>query len=224
MSTKDVIKKSILAGFNESDISAAYMVTILIFAILAGLYVYLIYRLSTRSSLYNSSFNKALATMPVITAGIMLAMQSNLIISLGMVGALSIVRFRNAVKDSSDLMFLFWSISLGIITGTGLFELAIILSLCISLLIFCLDLIPNIRSSWVLVISCSKEAKDKDIADTVKKYSSRAQMRSHNVSASGSDWVYELRCKDGGSLIKNISAVPGVVSANLMNHDGDVRY
>ena len=118
MSFTDVIKKSVLEGFTQSSLSTAAVVAALGLAVLFGLYIYFIYRCTTHSGFYNRDFNKSLATLPVITTGILLAMQSNFVVSLGMVGALSIVRFRNAVKDSMDLTFLFWSISLGIVTST----------------------------------------------------------------------------------------------------------
>ena len=109
MSFTDVIKKSVLEGFHTGDLSTVSMAVTLAMAAAMGLFIYVVYRLTAKGSFYNRDFNKSLATLPVITAGILLAMQSNLVISLGMVGALSIVRFRNAVKDPADLTFLFWS-------------------------------------------------------------------------------------------------------------------
>lgn len=107
MSFTDTIKKSALEGFTANDLTTTSIAVTLGMAVLLGLYIYGIYRVTTKKSFYNRSFNKALAILPLIAAGILLAMQSNLIISLGMVGALSIVRFRNAVKDSMDLVYLF---------------------------------------------------------------------------------------------------------------------
>ena len=113
MSFSDIIKKSVLDKFQTADLSTTTISVTLGMAILLGLFIYFVYRMNSRSGFYNRDFNKSLATLPVITAAIMLAMGSNLTISLGMVGALSIVRFRNAIKDPADLTYLFWSISLG---------------------------------------------------------------------------------------------------------------
>ena len=146
MSFTDMIKKSVLEGFHTGDLSTATIAVTLGMAVAMGLFIYLVYRLTAKGSFYNRGFNKSLATLPVITAGILLAMQSNLVISLGMVGALSIVRFRNAVKDPADLTFLFWSISMGIIVGAGLYKLAVLLSLAATVLIMGLDLIPTFRA------------------------------------------------------------------------------
>ena len=128
MNFSDLFKNSVLEKLQSGDISTLTIVLTLLASIGFGLFIYLVYRLNTRSGFYNRSFNRSLAILPVITSAIMIAMGSNLTISLGMVGALSIVRFRNAVKDPADLTYLFWSISIGIVTGAGLFELALIVN------------------------------------------------------------------------------------------------
>ena len=110
MSFKDAIRRSVLEGFANTDMPTSQVVTILAITFAIGIYIYFIYRLVNKSSLYDRSFHIAMAVISVVTAGIIIAMQSSIVISLGMVGALSIVRFRTAVKDSMDLLFLFWSI------------------------------------------------------------------------------------------------------------------
>ena len=224
MKFSDVIKKSVLEHFNSGNIDTTTILVVLGMALLLGLFIYFIYRTNARSGFYNRNLNKTLAAMPVITAGIMLAMQSNLVISLGMVGALSIVRFRNAVKDAIDLTFLFWSISIGIITGAGLFELAIILSLCMAVLIFALDLLPNFRAPYLLVISSDSEVEEKDLLNTVKNYDKKAQVRSRNMTMHGTEWIIELQTKNQDNLINEITAIKGINTVNLLSHDGDVRY
>ena len=118
MSVKDVIKKSVyesLAG--GTGLSFKEVVIIFLMAFIIGLYVYMVYKLSSKAAFYSKDTGITIAGMPVVIAAIMVAMQSNLIVSLGMVGALSIVRFRNAVKNPLDILYLFWSISAGIICG-----------------------------------------------------------------------------------------------------------
>ena len=224
MSFTDVIKKSVLEGFHVGDLSTVTLVVTLGMAVAMGLFVYVIYRLTAKGSFYNRDFNKSLATLPVITAGIMLAMQSNLVISLGMVGALSIVRFRNAVKDPADLTFLFWSISMGIITGAGLFKLAILLSLAATVLVLGLDLIPTFRAPCILVVSGESDMKEADLICCVKALCPKTRVRSRNISKRGYEWILEVAVKDGGDLVSQVAAVPGVVSVNLMSHDGEVRF
>lgn len=224
MSFTDVIKKSVLEGFYAGDLSTSSMVATLGMAVAMGLFIYVVYRLSARGSFYNRGFNKSLATLPVITAGILLAMQSNLVISLGMVGALSIVRFRNAVKDPADLTFLFWSISMGIIVGAGLYKLALLLSLAATVLIMGLDLIPTFRAPCMLVVSGESAMEEAELIRCVKAVCPRTRVRSRNISKRGYEWILEVAVKDGGDLVTKVAAVPGVVSVNLMSHDGEVRF
>lgn len=224
MGIKDIIKKSVLEGFEAGNLSTTECVVTLGMAIVMGLYIYLIYRVTSKSGFYDRSFNKSLASMPVITAGIMLAMQSNLIISLGMVGALSIVRFRNAVKAPGDLTYLFWSISMGIVVGTGLFELAVILSLCMTALQIGLDILPTMRAPYLLVVSGEKSAHEEVLMATVKGYASRVKVRSRNVTTKGTEWVVELQVKDATGLVSDVLMIDGILSVNLLTHDGEVRF
>lgn len=132
MSIKDVIKSSVYESLGGgTNLSARSILLLLAIAALVGIYIFMVYKLSSKSAFYSRDLNVTLAGMPIIVAAIMIAMQSNLLVSLGMVGALSIVRFRNAVKNPMDLLYLFWSISAGIIVGVGLYLLSF--ALCIEI-------------------------------------------------------------------------------------------
>ena len=224
MSFTDAIKKSVLKGFDASNLTTSHIIVVLGAAVALGLFIYAVYRTTTKSGFYNRSFNKSLAVMPVITAGIMLAMQSNLVISLGMVGALSIVRFRNAVKDSGDLAYLFWSISMGIICGAGLFKIAIIMSICVTILIVVLDLLPTLKAPCILVVSGDDSAEEKAVMEKVGKYAAKAKIRSRNITKNGTEWIVEMQTKQESAMVKAVAAVGGVISVNLMTHDGEVRF
>lgn len=223
MSFTDVIKNSVLARFNAGDLSTMTIVATLAMAAAMGMFIYVIYRITAKNSFYNRDFNKSLAVLPPITAGIMLAMQSNLVISLGMVGALSIVRFRNAVKNSADLTFLFWSISMGIVVGAGLMELALLMSLCITALIMVLDLIPTFRAPCLLVISGESGMDETALTQCVKQHTARMRVRSRCVTKKGMEWILEVSVRDEKALVNQVAAIPGIISLNLMSHDGDVR-
>ncbi|MBR2027526.1 MAG: DUF4956 domain-containing protein [Oscillospiraceae bacterium] len=224
MTFTDAIKKSVLEGFDAGNLTTSHIIVVLGAAVALGLFIYAVYRTTTKSGFYNRSFNKSLAVMPVITAGIMLAMQSNLVISLGMVGALSIVRFRNAVKDSSDLAYLFWSISMGIICGAGLFEIAIILSIFVTILVVVLDLLPTLKAPCILVVSGDTEADEKSVMESIRKYAAKAKIRSRNITKNGTEWIVEMQAKEEAEMVNAVAAVEGVVSVNLMTHDGEVRF
>lgn len=224
MSFTDVLKKSVLEKFQASDMTTTSIAVTLGMAILLGVFIYFVYRISTKSGFYNRDFNKSLAALPVVTAAIMLAMGSNITISLGMVGALSIVRFRNAVKNPIDLTYLFWSISIGIVVGSGLFELAVLLSLAITALLFALDLLPTFRAPCLLVVSGEDIDIESELIAIAKKYSRSVAIRSRNVSKRGVEWIFEMRIRNEESLVQKIATLEKVSSVHLMTHDGDVRF
>ena len=225
MDIKDIVEAIKDAGaFEIVGLSTTNVLMRLGLSALMGVYIYFIYRITAKSGFYNRGFNKSLAVMSVVTTSIILAMQINVIVSLGMVGALSIVRFRNAVKDSMDLAYLFWSISMGIIIGTGMLELAVFVNICVTALILLLDLIPAFRAPCILVISSSRETDGEALLSGVKKHSRKVKVRSRNVSKRGIEWVIELWTREEAALTDAVLAVEGVVSANLLTHDGDIRF
>ena len=138
MTFKDIFKQSFLNGFS-GGIDTMTVLFGLGLACALGLYIFLIYRALTRKTFYSLNFNISLVAMSVITAAIILTIQSNLVISLGMVGALSIVRFRTAIKDPMDLVFLYWAIGVGIICGAGLSVICVALCLVMTLIVFLLS-------------------------------------------------------------------------------------
>lgn len=197
--------------------------TLFVTAVLA-LYVFMIYRLVTRKVFYSKSFNISLAAMSLITAAIILAMQSNLVISLGMVGALSIIRFRTAVKDPMDLVFMFWSISIGIICGAGLYEVALVTSVAVTICILVLDLLPVAKAPMMLVINSSVMDGEEAILETVGKYAKNFRVKSRNISRDRLDMVVELRVRDESGLVREVAGLEGMISASLIAHDGEVTF
>ena len=224
MGFKDVFKKSFLEGFNGMDITTAKIAATLFVTALLALYIFEIYRLLTRKVFYSKNFNIALAALSLITAAIILAMQSNLVISLGMVGALSIVRFRTAIKDPMDLVFLFWSISIGIICGAGLYEVALVTSVAVTVFILVLDMIPVSRAPMMLVVNSSKMDDEQTVLDVVGKYAKSYKVKSRNLSKGRLDMVVELRVKDESGLVSEVAALDGMIGASLIAHDGEVTF
>ena len=224
MSIKDAIKKSVLQEFTDPAVTMGDIAAALGMAAVLALYIYLIYKLVTRSAFYSRDFNKSLAMLPVITVGILLAMQSSFVISLGSVGALSIVRFRNAVKDPMDLVFLFWSISIGIVCGAKLYALAILLSLVLTVLVFVLDLIPAAKSPMLLVMNGSDASVEAALQPILKQQAKAAHVKSRNLTTAGIDLIVELRPNDPPALVQACAALPGVQSVSLLDHDGQIRY
>lgn len=219
----DIFKKSFLEGYASVELSAKQIVIVIFFALLIGLYIYATYRFLTKKTFYSKSFNISLVLMSVITAAVILTVQSSVVISLGMVGALSIVRFRTAVKDPMDLAFLFWAISAGIICGAGLVEIAIILSVVATIVIFALDRIPVIKTPMILVVNAGTDS-DAEILEKIRENTSYYEEKSRVITDGVLELVYELRTKDGALLSKAVSAVSGVNSVSVMSHDGEVSF
>ena len=162
--------------------------------------------------------------MSLITAAIILAMQSNLVISLGMVGALSIVRFRTAIKDPMDLAFLFWSISIGIICGAGLYEIALVTSAGVTVFILVLDMLPVGKAPMMLVVNSSEMNGEKAVLDVVGKYARYYKVKSRNLSKGRLDLVIELKVKEESALVSEVAALDGMLSASMISHDGEVTF
>ena len=219
----DIFKKSFLEGYSSFELSAKQIVVVLFFSLLLGIYIYFTYRFMTKKTFYSKSFNISLILMSIITASIILAVQSSVVISLGMVGALSIVRFRTAVKDPMDLAFLFWSISVGIICGAGLVEIALILSLVATLVICVFDRIPVLKAPKILIINAD-EAADPKINEKLKACAKGCEEKSRVQTGGHLELVYELRCNDTSALSKELSSVEGVSSVSVLSHDGEVSF
>lgn len=163
-----------------------------------------------------------MALVAVITSAIILAMQSNLVISLGMVGALSIVRFRTAIKDPMDLMFLFWSISTGIICGANMYAIALLSSLVITIGLFLLELTPVGRAASLLIVSMEKPEKEEELLNAVKGFSRVCQVKSRNLSEGGMNLIVECKPAKGQELLVKVKEIEGVFGVSLMAHDGEV--
>lgn len=224
MSFKDIFKKSFLEGYASAEITTMTVVVALGIACALALYIFFVYRVVTRKTFYSKNFNITLAGITVITASLILTMQSSVVLSLGMVGALSIVRFRTAIKDPMDLMFLFWSISVGIICGAGLAQVAVILSVVITLGILILDHMPVAKAPMILVINSSDLDVEDAVCEVVKKYGKYFTVKSRNMTEGSLDLVIELRTTEGSGLVKEVMKLSGVTSVSLLSHDGEVTF
>ena len=223
MGIQDIIKKSFLSQFN-SDISTATVIVTLLAAALIGTYIFVVYRMTCRKAFYSKSFAISLPVIAMITASIIISIQSSVVISLGMVGALSIVRFRTAVKDPMDLAFLFWTISAGIICGATLFEVAVEASILITVVMMLLHFVPNAKPALLLLVNGRDTKIQEELNQLLKDNTSWFKVKSRNVTANGIDMIIELKTKDEDSIIEKVLAINGVESATLMTHDGEITY
>ena len=224
MTFSDIFKKSFLEGFSASDINIYTATVALLVTSALALYIFVVYRVVTRKTFYSKTFNISLAGIALITAGVIVTIQSSIVVSLGMVGALSIVRFRTAVKDPMDLMFLFWSIAVGIICGTGLAEIAIILSIIITVGILILNGLPVAKAPLILVVNASDLDAEEMILSVVSKFAKHPAVKSRNMTKDSLDLIIELRTDAGSELVREILGLESVTSASLMAHDGEVTF
>lgn len=223
MSTKDVIKSKIIENLSRGAVSTESVIVTLLISILLGLYIFIIYKNSRKKAFYSKDMAITLAALPVIIATIMIAMQSSLIVSLGMVGSLSIIRFRNALKNALDLTFVFWAVSVGIVNGVGLKILASLLCVAMTLLIFFIQALPNSKAASVIVIRASKETDCDKVNSAINKYSKNAKQKSKVVSKSNLEIIYELNPVNENDLLQELDKVEGIIEVSLLSHDGEYR-
>lgn len=191
---------------------------ILFFSCLVGMYIYFIYKLFTKSAFYSKDFNITLAGVAII-----IAMQSSLVVALGMVGALFIVRFRTAIKNPLDLLYLFWAISAGIICGVSLYALAAALCIIMTVLIFVLNRLPNSKAPTLAIIRMDKECQIDNVTSILKKNSKGMRENSAMAKNGEREIIYELISPDADKIVDQMDKIEGIVSVQILRHAGEMR-
>ena len=218
----DLLKKAFMEGYATSSITIGTVLMCIGCTVAIAIYIYIIYKIINRNSFYNKGFNISLVIIAVITAAIILTIQSNIVVSLGMVGALSIVRFRTAIKDPMDLAFLFWSISAGIICGAGFAGIAVVASLFITVLIILFSASFKSTGTLVLVVNADSHEREGDIMKAVKEYCQYSKTRARNVSKSGMNMAIEVKTSKPSALIDRLMKMDFVTDASLVENDSDI--
>ena len=222
ISFADVLKGNILAEF--SAISAGGMLTAVALAFVLSLFIVFIYRITYSGVSFSRSFAGCMVMISMVTAVVIQVITSNVVLSLGMVGALSIVRFRTAVKDPMDLAFLFWTISVGIICGAGLHEVAVMGSLLITIVMLGLHFIPHASPALLLLVNGTDPKIQEELEKAVKENTQTCKVKSRNVSKHSLDIIFEVKVKNETALLDSVLALDSIVKANLLTHDGEVTY
>lgn len=225
MSFKDIIKSSVYTSLGGgTGLSAAEIMLTMGAAVLIGMYIFMIYKTSSKAAFYSKDLNITIAGMPVIIAAIMIAMQSNFIVSLGMVGALSIVRFRNALKNPLDLLYLFWSVSAGIVCGVGLKLLAVALCMMMTLLILILQLLPNFKPLSILIIRSDSEETDwQEIRKTIESRAKHVKQKSRTIQHGVTEVIYELSTSGEDKLADELQKINKLSEISFLSYDGEFR-
>lgn len=225
MSFADIIKKSVFENMTTTNISLQNILVTLIVVLILNIYIFVAYFLFTQRSFYNRNFNITLVGVSLVTAGIVLALQSSFVISLGMVGALSIIRFRTAIKEPLDLLFLYWAIGIGIICGANLFSLAFIISLIVSLALFLLQVTPIGKSCLLLTVNMESLEAETQVLEVVGRYYKRFQVKTRNVfSDNRTSMIIEIKVKNAMELLIDIKQINCVTGVSLVSHDGEVTF
>ena len=216
----DIFKKSFLENWNSQNINLGTVALCLTVTALIALYIFLLYRIVTRKTFYSKSFNISLVGVAMITSAIIITIQSNIVISLGMVGALSIVRFRTAIKNPLDLMFLFWAISVGIICGAGHSLYAVCLSIILTIVVLLLDWIPVVKAPMILVINASDIEIESQVMPIVNQHCKHARVKARNLTPNSISLTIELNVADG-QLVQQLQHVKNVTAVSLITHNGE---
>lgn len=222
MGLVELLKKAFLEGYATSSITLGTVLVCIVCTVLIAIYIYAIYRIVNRKSFYNKGFNLSLIIIAVITSAIILTIQSNIVVSLGMVGALSIVRFRTAIKDPMDLAFLFWAISAGIICGAGFTGIAVVASLFITLMIILFSSSFKANNTLVLVVNAASHQDEEAIMKAVDEVCRYTRVRARSVSKAGLNLAVEVKTDKQTELIDRLMAMECVSDASLVEHDSDI--
>ena len=220
MSFNDIFKSGFLD--NITSVSLIDMAIALVLAFCLGLYIFMIYKKTFSGVMYSSTFGVTLVAMTMITTLVILAVTSNVVLSLGMVGALSIVRFRTAIKDPLDIAFLFWAIGAGIILAAGMIPLAIIGSVCIGLILLVFVNQKSHSHPYMVVLNCVNHDAEVKAKEFLAKNVIRSTIKSKSAVKGAIEMNIEVRLKeDDTDFINILSEMPGVNSAVIVSYNGD---
>ena len=220
MTFSDIFKSSFLE--NVTSVSILDMVLALVLAFGVGLFIFFIYKKTYAGVMYSSGFGVTLVALTMITTLVILAVTSNVVLSLGMVGALSIVRFRTAIKEPMDIAFLFWSIAAGIVLAAGMIPLAVFGSVLIGVILLIFANRKDSSNPYIVVLECDGSESEAAAADFLKANTRRCTVKSKTVRKGSVEMNIEIRLKDDNTdFINALADLPGVQNAVLVSYNGD---
>ena len=220
MSFNDIFKSSFLD--NVTAVSPLDMVLTIGLSFCIGLFIYMIYKKTYRGVMYSESFGTTLVALTMITATVILAVTSNVVLSLGMVGALSIVRFRTAIKEPLDIAFLFWSIAVGIILAAGMIPLAVIGSVVIGIVLLVFVNRKSNTHPYIVVLNCMDNESENKAKALLDQHVLKSVVKSKSTTRGATELNIEVRLKDDNTdFIGQMSDLPGVNSAVIVSYNGD---
>lgn len=220
MSFNDVFKSSFLESVTE--FSVIDTVIGLLFALVLGLFILMIYKKIFAGIMYSTGFAMSLVGLTLVTTLVIMAVTSNVVLSLGMVGALSIVRFRAAIKEPMEIVFLFWSLAVGIVVGAGIIPLAVIGSIIIGIILVVFASRKQNKTPYILIVDCDNDKAEENATELIGKAVEKHIIKSKTVNASGIELTMEIRVKnDETSFVNKLNGISGVRSATLVTFNGE---
>ena len=220
MTFSDIFKSSFLE--NVTSVSVFDMILTIVLSFGIGLFIFLVYKKTYRGVMYSAGFGTTLIALTMITSIVILAVTSNVVLSLGMVGALSIVRFRTAIKDPLDIAFLFWSIGAGIILAAGIIPLAVIGSVCIGVILLIFVNKSSYTHPYMVVLSCADHDAEVKATEFLSKNVTKTTVKSKSAVKGAIELNIETRLKDDNTDFVNIlSEMPGINSAVIVSYNGE---
>ena len=220
MTFNDIFKSSFLE--NVTSVSFLDMAIALALAFGLGIFIFLVYKKTYQGVMYSSSFGTTLVALTMITTVVILAVTSNVVLSLGMVGALSIVRFRTAIKEPLDIAFLFWSIAVGIVLAAGLIPLAVVGSVIIGVILLVFVNKKSHLNPYIVVLSCADSAAEQAATELLRSHVPKCVVKSKTAAKGSVELNLEVRLKDENTdFINALSDLSGVNSAVLVSYNGE---
>ena len=220
MTFNDIFKSSFLE--NVTSVTPLDMIIALALAFGVGMFIFFVYKKTYAGVMYSSSFGVTLVALTMITTLVILAVTSNVVLSLGMVGALSIVRFRTAIKEPLDIAFLFWAIAAGIVLAAGMIPLAVFGSVIIGVILLLFANHKDSSNPYIVVLRCDSSASEKNVTGYLAKQTKRCTVKSKTVRKGEIELNLEVRLKDDSTdFINALTEFEGVQSAVLVSYNGD---
>ena len=220
MTFNDIFKSSFLENVTSVSIFDMLIAMILAFAI--GMFIFLVYKKTYQGVMYSSSFGVTLVALTMITTLVILAVTSNVVLSLGMVGALSIVRFRTAIKEPLDIAFLFWSIAVGIVLAAGIIPLAVFGSIIIGVILIVFVNKKTSLMPYIIVLSCAGHDAETKANDFIRSKVNRFVVKSKSVQKENIELNIEIRLKDDNTdFINELADMDGIKNAVLVSYNGE---
>ena len=214
------IFEKIISSYSNESVTTSTIIAVLLMVTVLAIYEFFVYRMVSHRSFYNKSFNITTAILPFFISTIILCLQSNLVITLGTIGALAIIRFRTAVKDPVDMVYLLWSVFIGIICGCQLFEVGVLTSVVVTLVLIALGYISFSRKSFVLIVRADEDVED-NLTSLFKSRKISHKFKSRNYSSKGFDYAIELSYKNIKDLNEELSKNERISKYSIIEYDAD---